>query len=374
MTIETSGIAAGLEKLNVKNLSLTGASVETPLLELRRLTKDFGAVCAVSDVSLSVAKGEFISLLGPSGCGKTTILQMIGGFIDPTSGSIRIDGNDLISVKPDKRNLGIVFQSYALFPHMTAAENIGFGLEMRGVAKAERQERVGRMLEIVGLAGLGHRYSARMSGGQQQRVALGRALVIEPRLLLLDEPLSNLDAKLREGMQVELRRIQQTLGTTTILVTHDQAEAMALSDRVVVMNLGCIEQIARPEDVYEFPNSEFVAGFLGKTNTLRATVRQNGVGALADFCELTVPLSLPVKDGVYKVFIRPERIRFAARGLAGVITYRVFQGNQWLVNVQTDLGSVDVVQGNSGGDIPGPSEEVFLDWGSNDMRLSLSET
>ena len=191
----------------------------------------------------TVEKGEFVSLLGPSGCGKTTTLQMIAGFVEPTSGAIRLEGRDLLAVKPAKRGLGIVFQSYALFPHMTVAENVAFGLEMQGVAAAERAKRVGETLELVGLAAFTGRFPRQLSGGQQQRVALARALVIRPQILLLDEPLSNLDAKLREEMQIELRQIQRTVGTTTILVTHDQAEAMALSDRIVVMNQGRAEQI-----------------------------------------------------------------------------------------------------------------------------------
>ena len=212
-------------------------------LELDRVGKQFGAQTVVDDFTLAVRKGEFISFLGPSGCGKTTTLQMIAGFLDLSRGAIRLEERDLARVHPAKRGLGIVFQSYALFPHMTAAENVAFGLEMRRVPRSERAERVRAALTMVGLSGYEERYPRRMSGGQQQRVALARALVIRPSVLLLDEPLSNLDAKLREGMQIELRQIQRTLGTTTILVTHDQNEAMSLSDRIVVMNQGRIEQI-----------------------------------------------------------------------------------------------------------------------------------
>src|SRR5580704_4330674 len=210
-------------------------------LVLQSLTKRFGDTTVVDGLSLSVDKGEFVSLLGPSGCGKTTMLQMIAGFVEPSAGAISLDGRDLTKIKPAARGLGIVFQSYALFPHLTAAQNVAFGLEMRGVAKPQQVKRVDEALALVGLSGLSDRYPRRMSGGQQQRVALARALVIKPDVLLLDEPLSNLDAKLREEMQVELRQIQRTVGTTTILVTHDQAEAMALSDRIVVMNKGRVE-------------------------------------------------------------------------------------------------------------------------------------
>ena len=196
-------------------------------LVLENLTKRFGTHLAVDGLSLGVEKGEFVSLLGPSGCGKTTTLQMIAGFVEPTAGAITLEGRDLLAVKPAKRGLGIVFQSYALFPHMTVAENVAFGLEMQGVAAVERARRVGETLELVGLAAFSGRFPRQLSGGQQQRVALARALVIRPQILLLDEPLSNLDAKLREEMQIELRQIQRTVGTTTILVTHDQAAELA---------------------------------------------------------------------------------------------------------------------------------------------------
>src|SRR3954467_8364588 len=253
-------------------LIVRGGDSVMAYLELDRVAKQFGAQTVVDDFSLAVGKGEFVSFLGPSGCGKTTTLQMIAGFLDPTRGAIRLQGKDLTAIHPAKRGLGIVFQSYALFPHMTAAENVAFGLEMRGVPRAERETRVRDVLAMVGLAGYEGRHPRRMSGGQQQRVALARALVIKPDVLLLDEPLSNLDAKLREGMQIELRQIQRNLGTTTVLVTHDQTEAMALSDRIVVMNAGRVEQIGTPQETYERPASAFVSQFLGKTNEFAATV------------------------------------------------------------------------------------------------------
>ncbi|TBR29262.1 MAG: ABC transporter ATP-binding protein, partial [Reyranella sp.] len=273
-----------------------------------------------------------VSLLGPSGCGKTTTLQMIAGFVEPTSGAIRLGGKDLLAMKPAKRGLGIVFQSYALFPHMTVTENVAFGLEMQGVAAAERTTRVGETLELVGLAAFTTRFPRQLSGGQQQRVALARALVIRPQILLLDEPLSNLDAKLREGMQIELRQIQRTVGTTTILVTHDQAEAMALSDRIVVMNQGRAEQIGPPHEAYERPATPFVANFLGKTNLV---------------------------DGNS---VRPERISFAAFGLAGTVRTRIFQGNHWLYQVDTASGLVTVIRQNSGEAMPGEGDAVHLAW------------
>jgi putative spermidine/putrescine transport system ATP-binding protein len=315
-------------------------------LALENLTKRFGTHNAVDGLSLEVEKGEFVSLLGPSGCGKTTTLQMIAGFVEPTSGAIRLEGRDLLAVKPAKRGLGIVFQSYALFPHMTVAENVAFGLEMQGVATAERRTRVGETLELVGLGAFAARFPRQLSGGQQQRVALARALVIRPQMLLLDEPLSNLDAKLREGMQIELRQIQRTVGTTTILVTHDQAEAMALSDRVVVMNHGKAEQIGPPHEAYERPATAFVANFLGKTNLV------NGAS------------------------VRPERIYFAESGtpgaLAGTVRTRIFQGNHWLYQVDTAAGMVTVIRQNTGEAMPTEGATVHLAWQSSNASISSS--
>ena len=320
-----------------------------PFLVLDKLTKRFGEHVAVDALSLTVEQGEFISLLGPSGCGKTTTLQMIAGFVEATSGAVRLEGHDLLAVKPAARGLGVVFQSYALFPHLTAAENVAFGLEMRKVEKSERHDRVKEALQLVGLAAFADRYPKKMSGGQQQRVALARALVIRPRILLLDEPLSNLDAKLREEMQIELRQIQRTVGATTLLVTHDQGEAMALSDRVVVMNSGHVEQIAKPHEAYEKPASAFVAGFLGKTNLLAREALEPGL------CYGNEPF----------VSIRPEKITFTEGGsehLAGRVVNRVFQGNHWLYQVDTAAGLVTVIRQNSGEPAPEEGETVHLTW------------
>ena len=337
-------------------------------LVLDHVGKTFGQQTAVEDFSLSVGKGEFISFLGPSGCGKTTTLQMIAGFLDPTRGAIRLEGRDLTTVHPSKRGLGIVFQSYALFPHMTAAENVAFGLEMRGVARAEREARVRDALAMVGLAGYEDRHPRRMSGGQQQRVALARALVIRPNVLLLDEPLSNLDAKLREDMQIELRQIQRNLGTTTILVTHDQIEAMSLSDRIVVMSKGRIEQIGTPQETYEKPASAFVSQFLGKTNDFAATVDGTTSPARLAVGALQLPAPAGV-SGAVTVSVRPERTGFGDTGLAARITTRIFQGNHWLFQCETACGTAIVIRPNDGGVQPGEGEAVHLVWRPEDMSL-----
>jgi putative spermidine/putrescine transport system ATP-binding protein len=337
-------------------------------LELDCVAKQFGPQTVVDDFSLTVGKGEFVSFLGPSGCGKTTTLQMIAGFLDPSRGAIRLEGRDLTAVQPAKRGLGIVFQSYALFPHMTAAENVAFGLEMRRVPRSECRERVRATLAMVGLAGYEDRYPRRMSGGQQQRVALARALVIQPSVLLLDEPLSNLDAKLREGMQIELRQIQRNLGTTTILVTHDQNEAMSLSDRIVVMNQGRIEQIGTPQETYERPASAFVSQFLGKTNDFAATIDRTATPGrlIAGSWSAPAPAGLA---GPVTVSVRPERIGFGDAGLAAKIVARIFQGNHWLFQCETECGAAIVIRQNDGKPQPVEGEAVRLAWRPEDMSL-----
>ena len=318
-------------------------------LDLNGLSKEFGNFVAVKDFNLSIAKGEFVSLLGPSGCGKTTTLQMIAGFVEPTAGSIMVEGTDLLATPAAKRNIGIVFQSYALFPHMTVAQNVGFGLEMRGISAAERDRRIARAIDIVHLKGFEERYPKQLSGGQQQRVALARAIVIEPRILLLDEPMSNLDAKLREDMQIELRQIQQELGITTLLVTHDQHEAMALSDRIAVMNGGNIVQIGTPYEVYENPADEFVSTFLGKSNLLAE----------------------PGARGVTRS-LRPEKARLVSSGegkLQGHVTACVFFGAYWLYQVLTEFGPIMVHEQNLGAAKAAHGEAVGIDWDERHIRL-----
>ena len=251
-------------------------------LSLTNVRKVFpnAQTAAVENFSLEVEQGEFVSFLGPSGCGKTTTLRMVAGFEAPTAGSIVMDGKDISSERPNQRNIGMVFQAYALFPNMTVADNIGFGLKVKGTPKPDIKQRVSEMLSMIKLEQLGGRYPYQLSGGQQQRVALARAIAIRPKLLLLDEPLSALDAKIRVSLRNEIRAIQRQLGITTIYVTHDQEEALSLSDRVVVMNQGVIEQVGAPFEIYNFPKTSFVASFVGTLNMLDARVEEPAVGVL----------------------------------------------------------------------------------------------
>ncbi|WP_439521272.1 ABC transporter ATP-binding protein [Marivita sp.] len=290
-------------------------------VELSAVRKTFGSVVAVQGADVVFDEGSFTTLLGPSGCGKTTILRMISGLETPTSGDILIGGNRINDVPIHKRNLGLVFQNYALFPHRTIAENIAFGLKYRDVPKAEVARKVQDALDIVRLPGVEDRFPNQLSGGQQQRIALARAIVIEPDVLLLDEPLSALDANLREDMRVELKAIQDRIGVTSIFVTHDQSEALAMSDKIIVMSAGRVEQIGTPEEVYNTPASEFVAGFLGASNLLDARVvaRENGHVVLEtpEFGRTPVPLSHAATLGEgpsARLMIRAEKLTLAAAG------------------------------------------------------------
>ena len=250
-------------------------------LEIDHLRKSFGPLAVVEDFALGVEKGEFVSFLGPSGCGKTTTLRMVAGFEQPSAGQIRIDGKDVTYARPNQRNVGMVFQAYALFPNMTVAENVGFGLKVAGKPRAEIAARVEEMLALIKLPQLGARYPYQLSGGQQQRVALARALAIKPQVLLLDEPLSALDAKIRVSLREEIRGVQRALGITTIYVTHDQEEALSMSDRIVVMNEGRMEQVGTPFEIYNYPRTRFVASFVGTLNVLKGTVADPAAGRLS---------------------------------------------------------------------------------------------
>ena len=291
---------------------------------LQNVVKRFHKFTAVHQVNLEIPDGAFVTLLGPSGCGKTTNLRMIAGLLDPTEGEILIGGTRVNDVPIHKRNLGIVFQNYALFPHKTVAENVAFGLKYRDVPKAEIPARVQAALELVQLPHVGERYPKELSGGQQQRIALARAIVIEPDVLLLDEPLSALDANLREDMRVELKRIQEQIGVTTVFVTHDQSEALAMSDQIVVMSAGRIEQMGSPEEVYNNPASEFVANFLGASNMLPATCTANGPeGATLDvapFGAVAIPAHKAERltgQGPAQLVLRAEKLRVLHPGETG---------------------------------------------------------
>lgn len=331
-------------------------------LELQALCKRYGSVQAVVATDLSVSQGEFVSLLGPSGCGKTTTLQMIAGFVDVTSGRIVLDGRDITHAKPSSRGLGVVFQSYALFPHMSVRDNVAFGLKMRKVSNSDIRTRVDQVLALVRLTAHAERYPRELSGGQRQRVALARALVIQPPVLLLDEPLSNLDASLREEMQFEIRRIQCEVGITTLMVTHDQAEALSISDRVVVMQAGQVTQIDEPYKLYEHPRTPFISGFVGKANLL-----PGGYDALGQ------PQALAqAGDGELMLSLRPEKIDICNAGegrIQGRIVTRYFLGSQWLYRLDTALGEITVVRRNDGSAPLATGITVGLDWPHELLRV-----
>ena len=311
-------------------------------LEIDRLSKQFGAMTAVSGFDLDVAQGEFVSLLGPSGCGKTTALRMIAGFERPTSGAIHLDGQDITDRPPNRRHIGMVFQSYALFPNMTVADNVGFGLKLKGLSAADARRRAGELLELIQLPDKGGSYPYQLSGGQQQRVALARALAIEPQVLLLDEPLSALDAKIRVELRAEIRRIQQQLHITTLYVTHDQEEAMSLSDRVVVMNKGLIEQVGPPFEIYNYPTTAFVAHFVGQLNVMPVRVVDAAAGRVA-LGEQIIALEPPLAaaDGQpVALAVRPEELEIGAaeghNNLRGTVESVNFLGSIVRVRVVVD--------------------------------------
>ncbi|WP_382152731.1 ABC transporter ATP-binding protein [Hydrogenophaga sp. ANAO-22] len=326
-------------------------------LEIRGLTKSYAGVVAVDGVDLDIEQGELVCLLGPSGCGKTTTLQMIAGFVEASAGRITLSGRDLLRVPVQSRGIGIVFQSYALFPHMTVEQNVAFGLEMRGIKVDERSRQVKKALDAVRLTAFALRYPKQLSGGQRQRVALARAMVIDPPLLLLDEPLSNLDAQLREEMQVELRRVCRDAGLTAVMVTHDQAEALALGDKIAVLNNGRLEQVGPPAQIYDAPRTTFVAGFIGKMN-LWNTEQWRAV----------VP---GVDVGSGAVGLRPQVLRFCEQHearLQGRVVARVYQGDHLIYVVNTQLGEVLVQLPTHQRPAPGEQESVGLTWSDADLH------
>lgn len=318
-------------------------------LQLENVSKVFPSrggvteVTAVNQISLDIEKGELVTLLGPSGCGKTTTLRMIAGFEFPTDGKISLDGMEINALPPHKRDMSMVFQSYAIFPHLNVYENIAYGLNVRHESKSQIVESVNRVLDLVHLTGYGDRGPSQLSGGQQQRVALARALVMEPKVLLMDEPLSNLDAKLREEMRTEIRRIQQTLNITSVYVTHDQIEAMTLSDRIVVMNEGIIEQIGSPTDIYRYPKSRFVADFIGRVNFVPGRVLKQ----MDQRLEVEVfgrTMTLSSVRGLFRsgqavtLIIRPEMISINGKenGYSAVIRRAVYLGN--VIEYELEIG------------------------------------
>ncbi|AZO53739.1 MULTISPECIES: ABC transporter ATP-binding protein [unclassified Mesorhizobium] len=301
------------------------AEADSPAVEFRDIDIAYGKFVAVRDFSLSIRKGSFVTLLGPSGCGKTTILRSIAGLVDISGGQIMIDGRRVDDIPIYKRNIGLVFQSYALFPHKNVFDNVAFGLKYRNVPKPEIVRKVGKALEMVRLPGSEKKLPSQLSGGQQQRIALARAIVFEPQVLLLDEPLSALDANMREEMRVEIKKIQKETGITAIFVTHDQEEALSMSDRIVVMNAGAVEQIGTPEQVYETPATAFVADFLGKANMLAGTVSRSGQAVLLGTGQtINVACPRPLGDGSkVTVVVRPQKFSVGAGTGVNRLTGRV---------------------------------------------------
>ena len=347
-------------------------------LDISGLTKRYGDLKAVDEVNLSVADGEFLVLLGPSGCGKTTTLRMVAGFVDPTSGTINLGGRDITDLPPWKRNAGLVFQSYALFPHLTVNQNVAFGLEMRKMPKDEIGPKVAEALRLVRLGHLGDRLPRQLSGGQQQRVALARALAFRPDILLLDEPLSNLDAKLRQDVRVEIRELQRKLGLTTVMVTHDQEEALTMADRLVVMSEGRIRQIGTQQDLYERPADRFVADFVGRSTFLEGRVEPPGRfitgGGLVIACA-------DGRAGPASLALRPERIAILGsepppeNAFEGRVEFISYLGAQLDVHIRLNDKDKAVVQIPNRPDRAPPAlgETVGIGWGRDTGRVFPGE-
>ena len=355
-----------------------------PSVELRSVSKRFGDLLAVDETSLEIASGEFFTLLGPSGCGKTTTLRMVAGFEEPSEGEVLIDGASMVGIPPHRRPTNTVFQSYALFPHLSVADNVAFGLKRKKVSGDEIERRVADELERVGLAAEAGRKPSQLSGGQQQRVALARALVNLPKVLLLDEPLGALDLKLRKGLQVELKRIQREVGITFVYVTHDQEEALTMSDRIAVMDRGRVEQMSDPETVYEHPATTFVAGFIGVSNLMPATVTDHGV-ELDDGPTVRAELDGFQKGERCHAVVRPEKLQISHGGVEGdggadmpsvegVVESSLYLGTttQIAVELASDARMTVLVPNASDAErqrLPGGGARVTLRWNPEHMHL-----
>ncbi|MCY8939701.1 ABC transporter ATP-binding protein [Peribacillus frigoritolerans] len=356
-------------------------------VEIKGAFKQFGANVVLNGIDLEVKQGELLTLLGPSGCGKSTTLNLIAGFLDPDRGEVHIKGNNVTKVPPYKRDLGMVFQTYSLFPHMTVYENLSFGLKLRKVGKAEQKKKISKALELVKMSGLENRYPRELSGGQRQRVAISRALVVEPELLLLDEPLSNLDAKLRHELRAEIKRLQKEIGVTTIFVTHDQEEALSMSDRVVVMNAGKIEQISTPTEIYNHPKTEFVFQFIGKSNCFEGNVsaidkRKVAVKIGSDITHVDTnnvmgnASDLKTGDEV-KLYIRPEKLQIVSldeKSSSPLDFHRAkisqmnYLGTSWEINVLLQGKSIQVLTSAFDSSWQNGSE-VLIGWSPSEVML-----
>jgi spermidine/putrescine ABC transporter ATP-binding subunit len=344
-----------------------------PDVSLRGVTKRFGDLVAVDDVDLEVHPGEFLALLGPSGCGKTTTLRMIAGFDEPTAGEIEIDGRPTVGIPPNKRNVNTVFQAYALFPHMTVLDNVAYGLKQRKVGREERYREAGEALELVHLTGREQARPAELSGGMQQRVALARALVMKPKVLLLDEPLGALDLKLRKAMQVELKRIQRDVGITFVVVTHDQEEAMAMADRIAVMNAGRIDQLAVPSEIYDRPATPFVADFIGEMNHLVGTLEGANGNLVATVGDARFGIGRVVREAQtgerVRLGVRPEEVHASTRGESGApatcLTAMVLGHHVQIVATLESGEELVALQRRAGGERledVAPGDRVWLGW------------
>lgn len=347
----------------------------TPAVEIRGITKRFDDVVAVDAIDMQIANGEFFAMLGPSGCGKTTTLRMIAGLEFPTEGSLKIFGDEVGTLPPHKRPVNTVFQSYALFPHMNVLDNVAFGLRMNGVDRTTARRRASEMIALVRLSGMENRRPAQMSGGQQQRVALARALVNEPKVLLLDEPLGALDLKLRQDMQLELKELQRRLGISFVFVTHDQEEALTMSDRIAVMNDGRLLQVGTPEEIYERPANRFVADFIGTTNLLDGTVVDDSTVCLANGTRVAARCEHPAGTAV-AVCLRPERARIVTAGdgpesrIDGVIDTVTYIGNARVYNVKLDWMQLRVREENRPGAAPRETgDPVSVTWDMNAVTV-----